>query len=339
MTFPYAKEPRKPKVKVTLATPALVKFTLWDTDVCIANALRRVMMAEVPTMAVEIVNIEENGSVLFDEFIAHRLGLLPLSSHEVGDIPDDHPEFVDFKDCSCFDGCAFCTSDYTLEAENNEDKVMTVTHFSIKEVPPGLSHERPNGEYSKVQCLPRRDPKLDEETDAKENGIILVKLKKGQRIKMSCRARKGISKYHAKWNPVATAFYQFQPDINLDRIQADELNLDEKIDLIESCPRKVFALDIEDRVEVAKMNDCIFCDECVSKAKVLGKKDMVTVRMDTNIFHFTVEAITAEGPRSAIDVVRAGLRILDYKFRVFLKDAYGDVINVADGLPQKPART
>merc|ERR1711982_946 len=82
--------------------------------------------------------------------------------------------------------------------------------------------------------------------------------------------------------------------------------------------------DMEDRVFVKEPMSCIFCDECETTAKVMGKKNMVRAKMDPNKFYFTVEAVTAEGPRSAIDVVRAGLRILDYKFSKFLQDAYKD---------------
>jgi len=346
MTFPYGSEPRKPKVEVHLATPELVKFTLSDTDVSVANSLRRIMLAEVPTMAIEIVNVEENETVLFDEFIAHRMGLLPLSSHGVGDIPPDVTSdfgFTEFKDCSCFDGCPYCSVEFKLDIHNTEDKVLTVTHFDIEKTD---RYQRESSSANmEVHCLPHADPKVKREADEakrkdmkeledRENGVIIAKLKKDQHLKMICQARKGISQYHAKFMPIATGIFQFQPEVKLDRASVDSLTLDEKIDLVQTCPRKVFALDIEDKVQVDKLMDCIFCDECVAKAQVLGHKDMVTVKMDANTFHFTVEAVTADGPRSVIDVVRAGLRVLEYKMSKFLQDAYKD--DITEWLPLKP---
>ncbi len=43
-----------------------------------ANAMRRIMMSEIPTDAIEEVEIKENNSALQDEILAHRLGLIPL---------------------------------------------------------------------------------------------------------------------------------------------------------------------------------------------------------------------------------------------------------------------
>ena len=74
---------RSPRLEVRSLTPAAAEFVLRDTDPSVANALRRVMIAEVPTIAIDLVEIEANSTVLNDEFLAHRLGLIPLVSNAV----------------------------------------------------------------------------------------------------------------------------------------------------------------------------------------------------------------------------------------------------------------
>lgn len=318
-----------PVIEVTHCDDEYVTFTLSKTDTSVANALRRIILAEVPSMAIEIVNIEDNSSALFDEFIAHRMGLLPLSAHHVGDLPGDNG-FIQHKDCDCTDGCANCSVEFKLDVLNTEDRILNVTHFDL--VPTGRFMYDSDGQKVKdmpvVLPLPfPLPPPVDREDDVVDNGIIIVKLKKDQRIAMTCTARKGTPKYHAKFMPVTMSLYNFQQIIDLDREQVDSLDLEDKLAFVESCPRRVFSLDNSDKVQVERLRDCIYCDECVAKARELGKRNLVTIKMQQDMFHFRVECVTKDGPRKPIDIVRAALRLLDYKLQKFLQDAYGDELN------------
>jgi len=57
-----------------------MEFDLVGVDASIANALRRILIAEVPTMAIENVYVFQNTSVIQDEVLAHRLGLIPIKA-------------------------------------------------------------------------------------------------------------------------------------------------------------------------------------------------------------------------------------------------------------------
>lgn len=47
----------------------------------LANAFRRILLSEVPTMAIERVVLYQNTSIIQDEVLAHRLGLIPIRAN------------------------------------------------------------------------------------------------------------------------------------------------------------------------------------------------------------------------------------------------------------------
>ncbi|KDE59326.1 DNA-directed RNA polymerase subunit D [Halostagnicola sp. A56] len=65
------------------------RFLVRGVTPAFANGLRRAMVADVPTMAIDEVRFIENSSVMFDEQLALRLGLVPLSTPPEGEFVDD----------------------------------------------------------------------------------------------------------------------------------------------------------------------------------------------------------------------------------------------------------
>ena len=53
-----------------------------DIDVSLANAIRR-SVNEIPILAIDEIDVYKNDSALYDEIIAHRLGLVPLKNQKI----------------------------------------------------------------------------------------------------------------------------------------------------------------------------------------------------------------------------------------------------------------
>ena len=177
-----------PKAHASKADKSHVDFELSSVDLAFANSLRRTILAEVPTMAIDLVEIEANTSVLADEFIAHRLGLIPLNSKNVDDV-------VYSRDCDCEQYCELCSVTLTLHARCTGDEIMKVYARDLVVDP-----MRPN-QWVGTPVI----------TDPEGLGTVICKLRKDQELRMKCIAKKGIAKEHAKWAPTAAVGFEYDP--------------------------------------------------------------------------------------------------------------------------------
>ncbi len=132
-----------------------------------ANALRRICLNGIPVFAIDTVDIIENSSVLPDEGLAHRLGLIPIKT--------DLSRFNEPAKCDCKSetGCSNCKVMLVLDS-GDSDVTRTI-----------LSNE-----------LSSEDDAVKPTSDK----IPIVQLAPGQRIKIECYARLGRGTEHAKWN-------------------------------------------------------------------------------------------------------------------------------------------
>ena len=103
------------KIKILELSKYATKFELYNVDLAVANALRRIMISEVPTMTIDLVEVAENTSALHDEFIAHRLGLVPLNSEQID-------AFVTSEECACARMCPKCSVNFTMHAKCGADR-------------------------------------------------------------------------------------------------------------------------------------------------------------------------------------------------------------------------
>lgn len=284
---------RFPKVKIREMKDDFLKFELRDTDASMANALRRVMIAEVPTIAIDLVEIEVNSSVLNDEFIAHRLGLIPLTS--------DRAMSMRFsRDCDACDGdgqCEFCSVEFHLRAKCISDQTLDVTSKDLYTA----DHTVVPVDFS--------DPAADDSGD--QRGIIIVKLRRGQELRLRAIARKGIGKDHAKWSPAATVTFMYEPDIRINEELMETLTHEEKRSWVESSPTKVFEFDEEtQQVYVCDAEAYTYDDEVIKKAEAMGKPGLVDITAKEDSFIFTVEST---GAIKASQLVLNAIEILKQK--------------------------
>ncbi|MCD9641217.1 45 kDa subunit of RNA polymerase II [Datura stramonium] len=286
---------RFPRVKIREVKDDYMKFELRDTDASIANALRRIMIAEVPTIAIDLVEIEVNSSVLNDEFISHRLGLIPLTSERAMSMRFS-------RDCDACDGdgqCEYCSVEFYLRVKCLSDQTLDVTSKDLL----SSDHTVVPVDYSDASSG------FDNSTN---KGIIIVKLRRGQELRLRAIARKGIGKDHAKWSPAATVTFMYEPEIYINEDMMETLSLEEKKELVESSPTKVFDIDPENKqVIVVDPEAYTYDDEVLKKAEAMGKPGLVEIHAKEDSFIFTVETTGAVKASqlvlNAIDVLKQKL--------------------------------
>lgn len=158
-------------------TDRQARFIISGTAPAFVNSIRRSVMADVQSMSIDDVNFYNNTSVLFDEMLALRLGLIPLTGGE---------HYVSQSECSCDgEGCFQCQVSLTLNVQG------------------------PATVYS------RDLTSADAEVVPADGNIPIIKLFKGQELLLETIARKGSAKNHAKFQSSIATSYKYLPKFSI----------------------------------------------------------------------------------------------------------------------------
>lgn len=172
------------KVELLDKNDVRTSYAIRDIDATIANTLRRTIMEEVPVMAIDAVTFVNNNSALYDEMIAHRLGLVPLKTDLEG--------YNFTEECKCKGkGCASCQVEMTIKVTGP----ATVYASDIKSKDPKI-----------VPVYPE---------------MPVVKLLKDQKLEVEMIARLGRGRQHSKFTP-GLAYYRGYPDVKIKDAKAVE---------------------------------------------------------------------------------------------------------------------
>lgn len=154
-----------------------LSFEIKDSDEAFVNAIRRTIIEEVPTLAIEDLEVKENSSALYDEMLALRIGLTPIKTDlKSYRLPENEDEFTERS--------ARCTLQFILKA-GKKGYVYA---------------EEAQSKDSKCNFV---NPKMP-----------LVKLAAKQKLDIVMWAVMGQGKDHIKWCP-GLAWYKQVADINV----------------------------------------------------------------------------------------------------------------------------
>jgi len=217
------------------------------------NALRRIILTEIPVMAIDEVIILKNDSPLYDEIISHRLGLIPLKTDlEVYKLP---------QDCECGGfGCPVCQVSLTCEITNTTNAPLEIYSGNLNSNDPKI-----------IPVDPR---------------IPIVRIDKNDKIIIEAYAILGKAKDHAKWQAVSNVAFRYYPIIEFDENELN--NPDENALIVKMCPEKLYEVTNKKTLKLKEdyWKTCTLCNSCADnsneKIKVYPKEDTYILSIESD---------------------------------------------------------
>lgn len=258
-----------------------MEFDLIGIYPALANAFRRILISEVPSMAIEKVTIVQNKTILPDEILAHRFGLIPLKAN---------PRLFQFRMPYDITGTDRDTLNYELKVKCVKNPHRRAGHYKLEDM--YLNYQVLSKD---IKWIPFGDQKLlykEEDMGALHDDIVIVKMRPGQELHVKLTAVKGIGKDHAKFSPVGTASYRLHPYIKL----IDDI-VDEQAERLKKCFTKGVIDTVSERGhrKAVVINPRI--DMCSRNVlNIADLKDKVKLGRIKDHFIFTIESVINSPP-------------------------------------------
>ncbi|XP_071455296.1 DNA-directed RNA polymerases I and III subunit RPAC1 isoform X2 [Hetaerina americana] len=278
-----------------------MEFDLIGMEAAIPNAFRRILLVELPSMAIEKVFIYNNTSILQDEVLAHRLGLIPLKAD---------PRRFEYRQEGDENGTEQDTLEFELKANCSSNKNASKDSCNPDEI--YINHKVFSGSLNWVPIGNQADVYTADDVGPVHNDILINSMRPGHKLDIKLHAVKGIGRDHAKFSPVA--FYRLLPEITLTREIEGEL-----ADKLQSCftPGVIKVVETDDGRRVAKVEDSRYdmCSRNVFRHKELA--DAVKMDRVRDHFIFSIESVGAIPPEM---LFKESVNVLKKKCTYFLEE-------------------
>jgi DNA-directed RNA polymerase I and III subunit RPAC1 len=195
------------EINISYITERTANFDLINIDTSIANAFRRIMIAEVPSVAADTVYMFMNTSVIQDEVLAHRIGLIPLKVDPdalswVDKSLDENDRYTE-ENTIVLSLDVTCTKNpHAPKNSTNPKELYRNAYVYAKD----LKFEPHGNQLDKF----KKNPVV-----AADPNILLAKLRPSQEISLKAHCVLGVGSDHAKFSPVSTASYRLMPVIDI----------------------------------------------------------------------------------------------------------------------------
>lgn len=165
-----------------------ITFDILDTDLAIVNGLRRSILADIPTIGFvgeeePTIEIYTNTGPLHNEFIIHRIGMIPLHFTE--------EEIEGFQEG---------IYEFTLDVENIKDVIRNVTTHDFK------------GTYEARELTEKEIHTIFPSNKISEKPILITRLRQGETLRLKAYPIKSTARHHASFSPVSVCCFRFIQD-------------------------------------------------------------------------------------------------------------------------------